>query len=113
MEKRARVIQTGEYTTLEIGHALFREHVPKLIERDDKISKLETTSLEVGSYTGSECLNFNVVIETYHRESDRNIAKHGSVSVPYSEVEVMETLRDTIDQAIADAKEWQSKQEGN
>lgn len=109
--RETRKIETGKkYETLEIGHALFREDVPQLITTKDKISKIETTTLDVGSYKGSECLNFGVKVETYFCKSDRAIAKYGHVSIPYSEVEVMETLRDTIDQAITDAKEWQTDQ---
>lgn len=97
-------------TTLEVGHATFRPDVPQLIEQRDGFSKVETTTLDIGSYTGSECLSIGVKIGTYHKESDRLIEKHGSVSVPYSDIGTMELLRDTIEKAIADAKEWQSNQ---
>jgi len=98
--------------TIEVGHSLFREDCPEITQTEDKYSKIESTVLDVGSYTGSESLHFGVVVSTYHRESDRMISKHGGVSIPYSDIETMEVLRDTIDKAIADAKEWQSKQEG-
>lgn len=99
-----------KFKTLKIGHATFRPDVPQLIERRDRGSKVETTTLDIGSYTGSECLSIGVKIGTYHLKSDRLIEKHGHISVPYSDIGTMELLRDTIERAIADAKEWQANQ---
>ncbi|NIN00469.1 MAG: hypothetical protein GTO24_21025 [candidate division Zixibacteria bacterium] len=94
-----------------VDHPPFREDDVRISTRKDGARKVEHLSLSLGSYTGSECLSLRLGLDTYHKTSQRYHEKSGYISVHYSDLETLERIRDVVDQAIADAREWAERQE--
>jgi hypothetical protein len=81
-----------------------RKDTPRFTETTMVIDRTDSTAISVGSYTGSACLSFDVRRWTHYHESDRTRETVCSVAIPYENIEALELLKATVDQAIEDAK---------